>query len=87
MTTEVKVKLTALSVALAFVIQLIGSVWFLSGLSGALNLTQEATREHRLRIDRLEIALSGYDLLRDKTSRIEADVKEIKADIKELARR
>lgn len=87
MTAEVKIRLTAFSVALAFLIQLGGSVWFLSGLSEAVRLHSQQIVALQAMNEKFIPMLYQNDAVKDKIARIEGDLKEIKYDLKELVKK
>lgn len=86
MSTELKFKLTTASVILGFAIQLIASVWFLSGLSASVGIHSRMIDSLKLEQDRISPVVYRLDSFADKIKGMEKDVDEIKKDVKTLLR-
>lgn len=87
-TEQLKItKQPSLTTILAYMIQLLSVVWFLSALTSAVQVEKTAREELAVRVKENEKKLYRVDTLSDAIARIESDITEIKGDVKDLTRR
>lgn len=86
MTVEKKLKITTLSVILAFVVQLMASAWFLSGLSAAIRVNAQTISNVSERESAIERRVYSTEVLSAKVTMLEKTVDEMRKDLKSLLR-
>lgn len=82
-----KNKVSWLSIILAFALQLVASVWFLSGLSEAVRINSNSIESIATEQLRRTERVYSLDVLNSRMNRIEKDIDSIKTDVKSIARR